>query len=336
MYNSIPLIKLPTRQRFDAFQGLVDTAFCPMEIEATLQARQTFAARADSLTLGDVQLVRVATTPIRVRRQQKHIARIDAPPYLVKFQLYGQCLGSQRGREAHLRSGDFLICSTAEPYSLTFPAQFDMPVLVIPQSTMRRLTPDPDRFLGFRMSGEDADCGLLSSFVAQIAVRMSKLPPSMLHRIRANVLDLLGAVLSSRTPRVQMSRDQLLAQVKVYIQNHLHDRQLGPTTLSQAFSVSTRLIHTLFEHESETVGAYIRRLRVDGCKRALEASSSTDLSLTDLALRWGFYDLSHLIRSFRKEYGIPPRRFLLATREAASGPLREPSPEGKTESALSQ
>ena len=68
----------------------------------------------------------------------------------------GESLWSQRGRDVHVRPGDFVVCSTAEPYALRFRGPYDMPVLVIPQSTMRQLTPDPDQFLGsgtFRFAG---------------------------------------------------------------------------------------------------------------------------------------------------------------------------------------
>jgi AraC-like DNA-binding protein len=299
------------RERFDLFKGLVDELFCPMETDAPRAVRESFDARLDAASLGVVQLVRVATSQISVRRRAEDIARIADPPYLVKFQLKGESLWSQRGREVHLKSGDFVICSTAEPYCLSFSGEYEMPVLVVAESTMRRLTSNPDQFLGRRMSGDEADCGLLSSFVAQIAARMHKLPELMVHRVEANVLDLLGGVLSVRAHHGAMSREQLLAQIRVYIQDHLHDRNLGPATIASAFGISTRLVHTLFQAEPLTVGCYIRKLRVASCRRALESADPARISLTDLALQWGFYDLSHMTRCFRDEYGEPPRRFLL-------------------------
>lgn len=316
MYSSYPILARSARERFDSFSGLVDEMFCPMEIDSTRLDRERFSARVDGADLRSVKLVRVATTSITVRRRAQDIARISDPPYLVKFQLKGESIWSQRGREVHARPGDFVICSTAEPYSLYFPGEYEMPVLVVPESIMRRLTPDPDQFLGLRMPGEDADCGLLSSFVAQVVARMHKLPEPMVHRIEANVLDLLGAVLAGRARHGGVSRDQLLSQVKAYIQDHLHDRQLGPVTLAQVFCVSTRLIHALFEDEPLTVGKYIRSLRVRSCRRALESSGSTPISLTDLALQWGFYDLSHMSRNFREVYGEPPSSFLMHKRKA--------------------
>jgi AraC-like DNA-binding protein len=304
------------RERFDLFKGLVDDLFCPMEMNASNFVRDSFQARLDAASFGTVQLVRVATSPVSVRRRGEDIAHIVDPPYLVKFQLKGESLWSQRGREVHARPGDFVICSTAEPYCLTFFGEYEMPVLVVAESTMRRLTPNPDQFLGRRMPGDEADCGLLSGFIAQIAARMHKLPEEMLHRVEANVLDLLGAVLSVRAQHGAATREQLLTQIKAYLQDHLHDRHLGPATVARAFGISTRLVHALFEPEPATMGCYIRKLRVASCRRTLESADSTRLSLTAVALQWGFYDLSHMTRCFRDEYGEPPGRFLLHQRNA--------------------
>lgn len=314
MYQSYPIATRQPRERFDVFKGLVDELFCPMELDATRTVRESFDARLDAVNLGAVQLVRVSTSPIQVRRRAQDIAQISGPPYLVKFQLKGEALWTQRGRQVHARPGDFLIGSTAEPYSLTFRGEYEMPVMVVPEPIMRRLTPDPDQFLGQRMAAEDADCGLLSSFVAQVVARMHRLSEPMVHRIEANVLDLLGAVLTERARPGTLSREQLLTQIKVYIAGHLQDRNLGPATIASAFAISTRSVHMLFEAETMTVGRYIRAQRVAACRRTLELEGLQRVSLTDVALECGFYDLSHMTRCFREEYGEPPRRFLLLRR----------------------
>lgn len=315
MYQSYPIAARLPHERFDVFRQVVDNVFCPMQIEADRAARGSFEATIEAADLGNVHVVRVSTSPVAVRRRAQDIARIDDPPYLVKFQLKGESFWSQRGREVHAREGDFIICSTAEPYSLTFRGPYEMPVLVVPQSVMRRLTPDPDRFLGVRMSGEDADCGLLSSFVGQVVARMNKLPEQMARRLEGNVLDLLGGVLAARAHRRSMTRSQQVAQIKAYIADHLRDHRLTPAVIAHAFSVSTRHVHALFEPEGISVGKYIRSLRVAGCRRTLENTVSAQWSLTDIALSWGFYDLSHMTRCFREEFGAPPGRYLLQLRD---------------------
>ena len=315
MYQSYPIAARRPHERFDAFRQIVDSVFCPMQIEPDRAARGCFDATIEAANLGNVHVVRVSTSPLAVRRRPQDIARIADPPYLVKFQLTGESFWSQRGREVHARPGDFIVCSTAEPYSLTFKGPYEMPVLVVPRSVMCRLTPDPDRFLGVRMSGEDADCGLLSSFVGQVVARMNKLPEQMARRIEGNVLDLLGGVLSARAHRRSMTRSQQLAQIKAYIADHLRDHRLTPAVIAHAFGVSTRHVHALFEPEGTRVGWYLRSLRVAGCRRTLESTVSAQWSLTDIALSWGFYDLSHMTRCFREEFGAPPGRYLLQIRE---------------------
>ena len=314
MYQSYAIADCRPRERFDSFRALVNEVFCPMEIDSHRMVRDAFHARVDAVDLGNVKLVRVSTNPLQVRRRPQDLAHISASPYLVKFQLKGESLWSQRGRQVHARPGDFVIASTAEPYSLTFRGDYEMPVMVVPDAIMRRLTPDPDQFLGQRMAAEEADCGLLSSFVAQVVARMSQLSEPMVRRIEANVLDLLGAVLSARAKPGALTREQLLAQVKVYIHEHMHDRGLGPAAIAAAFGISTRSVHMLFETEPMTVGRYIRAQRIAACRRTLESQELAHASLTDVALQWGFYDLSHMTRCFRDEYGEPPRRYLLLKR----------------------
>jgi AraC-like DNA-binding protein len=314
MYESYPIAAHPPRERFDFFKGLLDNVFCPMQLDAQRSVRESFTGRVEVTDLGGIKLARVSTGPLSVKRRSQDIACIGDPPYLVKFQLRGESVWSQRGRTVHMRPGDFIICSTAEPYVLELRGDYDMPVLVVARSTMRCLTSDPDQFLGSRMPGEDADCGLLSSFVGQVAARMQRLPKLVVHRVKASVLDLLGAVLSARSRSENISREQLLAQIQVYVLEHLHDRQLGPPMIAAAFGISTRMVHIVFEPEPTTLGSYIRALRVAACRRALEGAGSERGSLTEVALQYGFYDLSHMTRCFRQEYVEPPRRFLPRSR----------------------
>ena len=109
----------------------------------------------------------------------------------------------------------------------------------------------------------------------------------------------------------------------MYIDQHLHDRRLGPAMLARAFSVSTRYVHTLFESQPQSVGRYIRSLRVSASRRMLEEQRGR--SLTDIALDCGFYDLSHMTRCFRAKFGQAPRDYratLGGAREAPPSPAR--------------
>ncbi len=306
MYETFPLALQRSQQRFDYFQALIDRLFCPMQIESRSGGAQYFEGALETASLGAVRLARVATSACLVRRRPHDIARVSEAAYLVKFQTRGEALWRQRNREVHLRPGDFVVCSVAEPYWLEFRGPYEMPVLALSAQTMRALTPDPDQFLGVRLSGEDADCGLLSAFIAQVSARMSRLSEAMIGRVEANILDLLGGVLATRTRQGVLNPAQQSAQIKAYIDLHVRDRQLTPAFVAIAFGISTRHLHSLFQQHATTIGQYIRSLRVRGCRAALESGSAGHRSLTDLALSWGFYDLSHMTRCFKREFGMTP------------------------------
>lgn len=313
MYENYPIAHVPTAERFDYFQGLVDELFCPMECDADV-ATAPFQASLAAADLGELRLACVSTTAVRVRRRRRDIARISDAPYLVKFQMSGEALWSQRGNDVHLRPGDFVICSTAEPYSLEFDGPYKMPVLAVAETTMRHLTPSPDQFLGTRMPGEDACCSLLSSFVADVLEKLPKLPAPMAQRIETNILDLLGGVLAARSAHAGTERQcatALLEHMKGFVRENLRNRRLGPAMLGSAFGVSTRYVHKLFATESITLTRFVRALRLEACRKMLDDPETSTMSITDIALHWGFYDLSHMTRSFREAYGVAPREYRL-------------------------
>ena len=305
-YASYALALQRPQQRFAYFEALVAQLFCPMQLAPGTPTPQEFTGALETTRLGALRLARVATSACSVRRRAQDIARLSEASYLVKFQTRGEALWRQRNRSVRLRPGDFVLCSVAEPYWLEFHGPYEMPVLALSAATLRALTPDPERFLGVRLSGEDADCGLLSAFVAQVSTRMSRLSEAMIARVEANILDLLGGVLSARAQPRPPGRAQQAARVKAYIEQHLRDRRLSPAAVAAAFGISARGLHALFEQQPLTVGRYIRSRRARACRAALEAGGGPHRSLTELALDFGFYDLSHMTRCFRSEFGITP------------------------------
>ena len=174
---------------------------------------------------------------------------------------------------------------------------------------MRQLTSDPDQFLGRRMAGDDVACGLLSSFVAQVVQRMSSLPEPMVERIETNILDLLGGVLNAHAQDAATvtTRENRVGRMKAFIRDNLRDRRLGPTRVANAFGVSTRYVHKVFAAEAQTVNRYIQSMRLKACYQSLTDPRFARRSITDIAVYWGFYDLPHMTRCFKKAFGEPPR-----------------------------
>ncbi len=106
-----------------------------------------------------------------------------------------------------------------------------------------------------------------------------------------------------RPPR---DRDQLIAEIKNYIECYLTDEELSPSSIAAAFDISTRYAHKLFADRGHTIGTWILERRLD---RSLEDLMRDDVSITHTAFRWGFKDLGHYSRSFKNRFQVSPSEY---------------------------
>ena len=97
-----------------------------------------------------------------------------------------------------------------------------------------------------------------------------------------------------------------LRDVRHRIARSFH-QQLTLAELAAAAGVHP--VHLAQRHRTtfgETVGAYIRRLRIDFAIRQL---LETDRPMSEIAVAVGFYDQSHFSRCFKKDTGLTPSDF---------------------------
>ena len=70
----------------------------------------------------------------------------------------------------------------------------------------------------------------------------------------------------------------------------------------------------MFESTDDSVGAVIRERRLSRCRADL-LLGTTD-SVTGIAFRWGFRNMSFFSRLFRERYGVSARELQTAARAA--------------------
>jgi AraC-like DNA-binding protein len=310
MHEVLPVSAQPPAARFDYFRSAVSATFCPMSCETAHAGRRDFEGDLALNRLNELSLVVIGSSPLDVYRRRSDISRVADAWYLVKFQLEGEGLVRQREREAHLQPGDFVLCSTSEPYSLHFPATYREAVLAIPQHRLRDLVRSPDAYLGRRMPAADPVNGLLSQFVFSLSERLDSFDPALAKRLEANVLDLLVTALEfgrERHPGVPEIATQHLYRARNFIRLHLEDPQLSPERIAQAEGISKRYLHMLFKQAGASVSSYIRLQRLEACRKSLARPEFNGMSVSEIAFGWGFNDSSHFNRLFKAQFGMTPK-----------------------------
>jgi AraC family transcriptional regulator, positive regulator of tynA and feaB len=229
------------------------------------------------------------------------------------LQLDGSSIHRQDERDAKLSAGDFTICASSRTCQVELRADSRYLMVFIPDNLMRRQLACPDDVVAVRMSGSRGMTGVLSNFIRGFwACRSDALDPAVALRMSYTLLDLIAAAYSV-SPHARHEHSSLVAAHRAriirYIEAHLRDPGLNPTTVARACKITARYLHHLFSTESETVTQYIQRRRLEECARALIAAPVRGRLVTEIAFDYGFNSLTHFGRVFRNQFGQTPSEY---------------------------
>jgi AraC family transcriptional regulator, positive regulator of tynA and feaB len=278
----------------------------------------TFCGSLTRTQVGGLRVAEVRSEPTRVLHARSEVARTRESTFFLMLQLEGISINRQDERDAKLTPGDFTLCATARPYEMTLPAASRRLVIGIPDGLMRRHLACPDTISAVRMSGNRGMAALVSNFIRSFwGCREDASDPAVALRMSYTLLDLIAAAYSV-TPHVRCEHSSLVTAHRVriisYIEAHLRDPDLSPTSIAQACRITPRYLHHLFTSESETVTQYIQRRRLEECARALIEAPVRGRLVTAIAFDYGFNSLTHFGRVFRNHYGLTPSEYRRAAK----------------------
>jgi AraC-like DNA-binding protein len=250
-------------------------------------------------------------------RRAELATQLDA--YEIKFSVACEQFAlAQDGRKAELGPGDFAVADLTRPSTAT--AIGTRPKRVVTLTVPRTMLPLPPsqvaKVTAVPMSGQRGPAALVSDLLRRIATDAGTYGPAEATKISTAVADLIATALAGRLetrPAVppDARHDAMRRRVYAYIDRHLGDPGLSPGAIAAAHHISLRQLHKLFEAEEHTVADWIRRRRLDRCRRDLIDPAMADRPVGAIAVRWGFTDVTSFYRLFRATHGTPPGEYRL-------------------------
>lgn len=125
--------------------------------------------------------------------------------------------------------------------------------------------------------------------------------------LRTLVRDVLHEAPPEPTPR-RLTR----TAIELRIAECLGAQDLGPQSLADRLGCSVRTLHRTFQRDGEeSIERFIQRRRLEACADALRGlpSNETGVSLTRLAMAFGFASASHFSTAFRRHFGVTPSEY---------------------------
>ncbi len=101
--------------------------------------------------------------------------------------------------------------------------------------------------------------------------------------------------------------DNIASSLRRYVEmNYNKDISLKYLAENVFFLNTSYLSHLFSEKVGTTYSAYLKQIRIERAKDALQQS---DITITDVAGLCGYNDVSQFIHAFKSETGITPKKF---------------------------
>lgn len=280
-------------------------------LDSDLYGDTGFDGHIASSRAGDVILTKLEANRHRVVRTPQ-LARTSDAGYLKIVAPWQGCAGvQQQGREAWVGKGGWTIYDTTGSYEIANPERCEHLIVMLPKEQVMergiRLEPLMARHIGGAsgisrvaletMRSTYQELPSMSESAARGAGEM------IVQLVRLSLQELAGR----ETGVTQL--EALKDRIRAYVHRHLRDPGLSIERIAQALGCSKRHLHNAFADGQETLAGYILRQRLEACVRELSADANELRPITDIALSWGFNNLSHFSRVFREHTGISPSEF---------------------------
>lgn len=222
---------------------------------------------------------------------------------------HGRCLVGQDGRRAALGAGDFAILELSRPHTMVFETACLLHVVLLPRRAVRLSGPGMAALTATRLSSTRGPGALLPPLLAGIAAESEALGLAQALRTADTIADLITSVLAGGNAESLVAQSDMLVTVKSYLERHLDDPDISPRAAAAAAHISVGYLHKLFRAEGTTVCGWIRRRRLEHCRRDLTDPDAFGLSVNTVCARWGFVDAAHFSKLFKSAYGVAPREY---------------------------
>jgi AraC-like DNA-binding protein len=259
-----------------------------------------------------MRLSSIRSNPIRIDRGTGDPLTPHQDSYFAVLLRSGCYVLSQDGRDAVLSPGDMAFYDAARPHRIVCDGPFEKTIVSVPRRMMRDAVPMIASLTATRVPSTAAPAALARQFLGSVTEQAPYLDDGQFGRLSALSLDLLAMTagcLHTEAPLLSTYRSTTLWRVKGMIEHMLPDGDLDSQTIARAAGMSSRYLRDLFADLGTSPMRHVWDRRLDRCRDAMANPVLSGKTLSEIAFCWGFNDLAHFSRAFKRRFGQSPRDY---------------------------
>lgn len=283
-------------------------------LQSDLYGDTEFDGHLHNVQAGELHLTRLEANRHRVIRTMDMVRGSEEAYLKIVAPLQGRASVEQGGRQTWVSPGSWAIYDTTASYLIANPERIEHLVVMIPRAQLAGHGLRLDSLMARPINGTT---GIGRVALGTMRSTFEELPHMsadaargagelVTQLVRLSLIELAG----QHTPLTQ--REALKDRIRQHVALHLRDPQLSVAHIATALNCSKRHLYNAFANEPHTLASYIQHQRLDACLRDLQPTSAAARPITDIALHWGFNNLSHFSRVFRERTGQSPSEFRLS------------------------
>ncbi len=292
-------------------------------LESDLYGDTDFDGEMKSSRAGDVVLTHLEANRHRVVRTENMARASDAGYFKIVAPLQGRAGVEQMGRRAWVGPGAWTIYDTTGAYAVDNPERVQHLIVMLPKAQLVEHGLPLHSLMARNVGG--------SSGISRVALATMRSTYQELPNMSAAAAQGAGELIAQlvRLSLIELSgqetavtqREALKDRIRTYVATRLRDPRLSIEQIAAALNCSKRHLHNAFAGEDDTLASYILHTRLQACLRELQQAGPSARPITEIALSWGFNNLSHFSRVFREHTGQSPSECRQSFLTRAAGPL---------------
>lgn len=295
--------------RAELWRGVIRDVYAHLEIDVA--SGPEFSGQIVRSQLGQIEITDVRTDSEMARRTRRHIARGATDAYIYLLVKSGQLHVTQFGRRCIIGPGQYALLDLDEPYEFNHAERVHKVGLKLPRPMLRRSAGEIAAHCAVPHDATAGIARLAADYIAGLIDPDVDLSRQQSYLLSRTASDLVFMSLESDGKAAFADESAVRAAIrrraKAFIDGHCQRHDLRPEAVASGLKVSLRYLHQCFESAELTVMQQIRNARLERAFADLEDPTLWHQSISQIAFRNGFVNVSHFSETFRARFGRAPR-----------------------------